>query len=192
MHLNPRAVRGVWDDGRSLDLHVSSSEFLGYNEYGHPQFETTRTELGELLYRLKYKNDQSVVASIAQATCDFVREWNPGVDIIVPAPPSKARRVQPLFQIADELGRLLGLPVDKASVRKTKTTPELKNVDYAQRIELLAGAHSIEPGTFSGQRVLLLDDLYQSGATLNAIARILKEGGGATAVLALALTRARS
>ncbi len=74
MHLNPRPMRGAWDDGRTLDLHVSSSEFLGYDEHGHPQFETTRTELGDLLYRLKYKGDQSVIASIAQATCDFVRE----------------------------------------------------------------------------------------------------------------------
>ena len=112
--------------------------------------------------------------------------------MIVPAPPSKARAVQPLFQIADELGGLLGLPVDKTSVRKTKATPELKNVDRAQRLELLAAAHSIEGSAFRGRRVLLLDDLYQSGATLNAIARLLKEAGGTAAVVALALTRARS
>lgn len=112
--------------------------------------------------------------------------------MIIPAPPNKARAVQPLFQIADELGRLLNLPVDKSSVRKTKATPELKNVDHAQRLELLAGAHSIDGGALRGRRVLLLDDLYQSGATLNAIARLLKEAGGAAAVFALALTRARS
>jgi len=192
MQLDPRAMLGAWDDGRSLDRHVRSSEFLGYNEYGHPQFDTTRTELGELLYRLKYRSDQSAIAPIAQVTCDFVREWNPGIDVIVPAPPSKARTAQPLFQIADELGRLLSVPVDKTSVRKTKTTPELKNVDYAQRLKLLLGAHSIEGDALRGRRVLLLDDLYQSGATLNAITRLLKETGGASAVFALALTRTGS
>jgi predicted amidophosphoribosyltransferase len=81
--------------------------------------------------------------------------------------------------------------VDKTSVRKTKPTPELKNVDHAQRVELLAGAHSIEGSALKGRRILLLDDLYQSGTTLNAIARVLKEAGGAAAVFALALTRAR-
>lgn len=121
----------------------AAASLSGYNEYGHPQFESTRTELGELLYRLKYRGDQSVIAPIAQATCDFVRGWNPGIDVIVPAPPSKSRAVQPLFQIGDEVGRLLNLPVDKTSVRKTKAKPELKNVDHAQRLELLAGAHSI-------------------------------------------------
>ncbi len=192
MQLNPRAVHGSWDDGYTLDLHIRSSEFVGYNEYGHAQFESTRTEIGELLYRLKYKGDQSAVAPIAQAAFDFVCERNPGIDVIVPTPPSKTRAVQPLFQIADELGRLLSRPVDKTSVRKSKATPELKNVDYAKRLELLGGAHSIEGDTLRGRRVLLLDDLYQSGATLNAIARLLKEAGGVTAVFALALTRARS
>jgi predicted amidophosphoribosyltransferase len=81
--------------------------------------------------------------------------------------------------------------VDKTSVRKTKATPELKNVDYAKRLELLAGAHDVEGSALAGRRILLLDDLYQSGATLNAIARLLKDTGGAAAVLALALTRAR-
>ena len=192
MQLSPRPVHGTWDDGRTLDLHIRSSEFVGYNEYGHAQFESTRTELGEMLYRLKYKDDQSAIAPIAQAACDFVRGWNPGIDVIVPAPPSKNRVVQPLFQIADEVGRLLSLPVEKTSVCKIKATPELKNVDHAKRLELLGEAHAIDGDALRGRRVLLLDDLYQSGATLNAIARLLKEAGGVSAVFALVLTRARS
>ncbi|HEX6899444.1 MAG TPA: phosphoribosyltransferase family protein [Thermoanaerobaculia bacterium] len=193
MRLDPRTLQGEWDDGRVLDRHLSSSEFIGYNEYGHPQFESTRTELGELLYRLKYRSDHSAAAPIAQVARDFIiSSWHPEIDVIVPAPPSRSRAVQPLFQIADELGRLLKLPVDKTSVQKTKGTPELKNVDHAQRIELLKGAHVIKGSGLRGRRVLLLDDLYQSGATLNVIARLLKESGGASAVFALALTRTRS
>lgn len=192
MKLDPRKLHGVWDDGRVLDRHVSSSEFIGYDEYGNPQFETTRTELGEVLYRLKYRRDQSAVGPIARAACEFVRSWNPRVDVIVPATPSKERPVQPLLQIADELGRLLKLPVNNASVRKAKTTPELKNVDYAQRVELLKGAHALEGDALRGRRVLLLDDLYQSGATMNALARLLMETGGASAIFALALTKTRN
>src|SRR5215204_7099985 len=131
MRLDPRTLQGEWDDGRVLDRHVSSSEFIGYNEYGHSQFESIRTELGELLYRLKYRSDYSAVAPIAQVARHFISSWQPEIEVIVPAPPSRSRAVQPLFQIADELGRLLKLPVDKTSVQKTKGTPELKNVDHA-------------------------------------------------------------
>ena len=98
MKLDPRKLQGAWDDGRVLDRHVSSSEFIGYDEYGNPQFETTRTELGELVYRLKYRRDQSAVGPIARVACEFVRSWNPRVDVIVPATPSKTRPVQPLLQ----------------------------------------------------------------------------------------------
>ena len=192
MQLNPRQVQGLWDDGFTLDRHIQSSEYIGENEHGHPQFETTRTELGELLFKLKYRADQAAMVLIARAVSDFVKTWNPGADLIVPAPPSKSRTVQPLFQIADQVGKILNLPVDKTSVRKTKATPELKDVDRAKRLELLGGAHSIEADSLRGRRVLLLDDLYQSGATLNAIARLLKEAGGVSAVFALALTRARN
>lgn len=125
--------------------------------------------------------------------CDFVREWDPGVDVIVPAPPSRDRPVQPLYQIADRVGQLFGCPVDRTSLRKTRITPEMKNVDYdPKRFELLRGAHSIEGDALRRRRVLLLDDLYRSGATLNAVASLLKEEGGVSAVFALALTRTRS
>lgn len=192
MKLSPSKLQGAWDDGCVLDRHVSKSEFIGYDEHGNPQFETTRTELGELVYRLKYQGDQSAVGPIARAACEFVRSWNPGANIIVPAPPSKPRAVQPLFQIADEVGRLLKLPVDKTSVRKTKATPELKNVDYAKRVDLLTGAHAIGGDALRGRRVLLLDDLYQSGSTMSSLARLLKNSGAASAVFALALTKARN
>ncbi len=191
MDLNPSLIRGAWDEGWTLDRHIRSSDFLGYNEYGHAQFDTKRTELGELLYRLKYKADQSAVLPIARVACDFIRGRDFAIDIIVPVPPTKSRRVQPLFQIADELGHLLNLPVDKEGARKTKSTTELKNVDLAQRTEVLAGVHSVEDGVFRGRRVLLFDDLYQSGVTLNTVGLLLKQPGSASAVIALALTRAR-
>lgn len=192
MQLDPRKMHGNWNDGFTLDRHIQSSQYIGENQYGHPQFDTTRTELGELLFKLKYRGDQSAVIPIAQAASDFVKNWNPGIELIVTVPPSRSRAVQPLFQIADQVGKLLNLPVNKTSVRKSNATPELKNLDYAKRIELLRGAHVVDGDALKQRRVLLLDDLYQSGATLNAIGCLLKEAGGVSAVFALALTRARS
>ena len=193
MRLNPRRIPGCWDDGFALDVHTTASEFLGHDEYGNPQFETTRSEIGELVYQLKYRNDRSALGPIASAVCDFVRRWRPGIDLIVSAPPSRQRPVQPLFELAEAVGKLLGLPVDLRSVRKVAETPELKNVyEYSKRLELLEGAHAIEGAALRGRRVLLLDDLYRSGATLNTVARLMKETGGAAAVFVLTLTRTRT
>jgi competence protein ComFC len=62
--IHPRKIDGPWADGRVLDLHSTGSEFLGYDEYGHEQFDTRRTEVGDLLYRLKYRNDLSALEEI--------------------------------------------------------------------------------------------------------------------------------
>lgn len=52
MTIDPTEVQGAWTRGWTLDRHTTSSTFLGYNEYGHAQYDTTRSGLGELLYQL--------------------------------------------------------------------------------------------------------------------------------------------
>lgn len=187
-------IPGPWDDGFALDFHTSSSVFVGHDATtGHPVFETQRPELGERLFQLKYRGDRSAVAPIAEAAAGFLRSWSPGIEVVVPAPPSRARSIQPLIEIAAALGGLLDLPVEAASVRRIRETPELKDLyEYGQRLEALAGAHTIDGDSLRGRRVLLLDDLYRSGATLNALTRLVRAEGGASAVFALALTRTRS
>lgn len=57
MNVKIMKVEGDWDDGLVLDWHVAHSEFLGHDQYGHPQYDTVRTEVGEALFRLKYRSD---------------------------------------------------------------------------------------------------------------------------------------
>ncbi len=54
MKVNLKKIAGNWSSGYALDKHVLSSEFLGHNEWGHPMFDTTRSEVGEAAYQLKY------------------------------------------------------------------------------------------------------------------------------------------
>jgi predicted amidophosphoribosyltransferase len=61
-----------------------------------------------------------------------------------------------------------------------------------QRQKLLAGAHSVDAAKVKGRKVLLFDDLFLSGATMNAVADVLLKKGGASKVFALTLTRTRS
>jgi competence protein ComFC len=91
----PRRILGRWRDGYALNLHSLNSTPVGHNEFGHMQFETTRSELGQLLYRLKYGADQTVVVEIVDAIEEFIRSWKPIVDIVVPVAPSNPRILQP-------------------------------------------------------------------------------------------------
>jgi predicted amidophosphoribosyltransferase len=191
--INPTRIIGRWREGFALDVHTISSIHVGDDEFGHPVFETRRSELGELLYQLKYRSDVSGVAEIARAVADFVRKWDVRPEAIVPVPPTRGDRPhQPVWLVAAALGGLLGAPVCEKAVTKKKDTPQLKDVfDYNERLSLLAGAFGADPRDIRGRRVLLLDDLYRSGATMNAVASVLYDDGGAVDVYALALTRTR-
>jgi predicted amidophosphoribosyltransferase len=91
------------------------------------------------------------------------------------------------------LGASIGIPVDRNGVTRVKETPELKNVyAYDERLRLLDGAHKVEASVVKGQKILLFDDLYRSGATMNAITTALYDEGAVADVYALALTRTRS
>jgi competence protein ComFC len=75
--------------------------------------------------------------------------------------------------------------------KSSQNHEQLKNVyDFDERRRLLADAFVVSRSGVEGERILLLDDLYRSGATLNAVGEALAEAGAA-AVFALALTKTR-
>ena len=195
VEIHPHKIRGKWAEGYALDLHTTSSTFLGYDGYGHPQFETVRSELGELLYKLKYRADPSAVDSIAETAAEFLTEkWRIEVDLIVPVPPSNTgRKRQPVLEVARAISKRTGIELCSEGVVKVKQTPQLKNVfDFKERVAALEGAFTVEKAKIPGKRVLLFDDLFRSGATMNTITECLMKDGGAAVVYALTLTRTRS
>ena len=70
--IHPMLIPGSWKEGYVLDYHTKSSDFVGYDQYGHPRFDTVRTEVGELLYRLKYRGREDALASLVTASADFI------------------------------------------------------------------------------------------------------------------------
>src|SRR5262249_16961123 len=160
---NPMKLPGPWKDGYVLDYHTTSSAWTG-DPY---RYDTKRTELGDRVYGLKYGGAAGMVTDIADTVTQFMASWNPKVDCIVPAPPSRSRAVQPVAQIARELGARLGLPVREDVLVKARETPQMKNIgDWSQRAALLAEAIQAGSGSLTARQVLLVDDLIESGATL--------------------------
>jgi competence protein ComFC len=191
--ISPTRIPGRWSNGYALDAHTTSSEFLGHDEYGHPQFASQRSELGELLYRLKFRRDKSVIPEIVEVVATFVESYVPKVDLVVPVPPSTQRTEQPVILLARAIGERIGIPVSEDCVWKIRETSQLKNVfDFDERSRLLDGAFEVDRSVTTGKTVLIFDDLYRSGATLNAVTSLLYDQGGAKDVLALTLTRTRS
>lgn len=192
-NIHPTRIPGKWSAGFALDYHTVSSEFVGHDEYGHPTFDTKRSDLGELLYRLKYVSDSAVIEEIAATATDFLRTWNPSFAYIVPVPPSRARCLQPVLVLAEAIGKNLGMRVRPDAITRVKAIPQLKDVfGYDARVKLLEGAHSADPAIVEGNGILLFDDLFRSGATMNSITETLYGIGKASDVFGLTITRTRS
>ncbi|MFH1675866.1 MAG: ComF family protein, partial [bacterium] len=87
---------------------------LGLDGRGHEVFETTRSEIGEALYRLKYKNDRAWIKPIAKVAAIFIRSRLELTDIrvLLAVPPSNTdRRFQPVTEIVEVMGKDLKIPV---------------------------------------------------------------------------------
>ncbi len=191
--ISPKQIKGNWTSGYALDLHTLSSEFIGYNEYGHEQFDNEYSDMGELLNRLKYKSDKSVISIIVDISVEFLKSKNWSLDLIIPVPPSReARAFQPVISIAKDISKFTSIKLCTDCVVKVKRTQELKNIyEYNKRIEILKDAYTVVKREVEGRNILLFDDLYRSGATLNTITRELKEKGKVKEVYALTLTVTR-
>jgi len=191
--ISPKQIKGKWTSGYALDFHTLSSELIGYDEYGHELYDTKRSEIGELLYRLKYKSDKSVIRIIVETALEFLNTKSWPLDLIIPVPPSRETRgFQPVIAVAKGLSNFTGIKLCTDCVVKIKKTQELKGIyEFSKRIEILKDAYAISKREVEGRNILLFDDLYRSGATLNTIASALKNEGKAKEIYALTLTMTR-
>lgn len=146
-------IYGNWTKGFALDLHTESSEYLGIDSFGHDRFSTKRTKIGELLYRLKYQSDKTVIPDIINTIKSSIK--NIGImDLIVPAPPSnKSRNYQPVYEICESLSKDIGVPFIKNALSK-KSSAELKNItDVNERERILKESISLKGDLdFSGKK----------------------------------------
>jgi predicted amidophosphoribosyltransferase len=185
-------ISGPWNKGLAFALHTTSSNYLGVDETGHDRFENTRSQMGELVYRLKYHRDRAALDPIV-ALLDGIGGLET-FDLFLPIPPTdKSRRFQPVTEIAEALGKNRRVAVRDDILLKKAGGAQLKNVsDPAERERLLRDSIFVgSPAQVDGKRVLLVDDLYRSGATLAAATQVLRQAG-ASYIGVLTMTKTRS
>lgn len=113
------------------------------------------------------------------------------VDLMIPVPSTLANReYDPVLTLTRELNRRVGIPLQENALIKTrKTLPQKDLINKTQKRLNVKGAFQIAPGiSLVGKSILLIDDLYDSGATLDECTQVLRDAGARKA-LALTLTR---
>lgn len=135
------------------------------------------------IYALKYRRQPEHADFFALCLARFYGSWLKSLrlDYIVPVPVSPARLRDRGYNqaelIAVKLGELLGIPVCADGLWRVRSTDPQKELGRAERLHNLEKAFQAREERISGRRIVLLDDVYTTGATAESCCRALKKAG---------------
>jgi ComF family protein len=138
--------------------------------------------LRDILHAFKYQGRRSLADRLAPLVIERCAHALAGADAVVPVPLHVGRRWSRGFNQADLLARGLRLPVWRTLRRRRRTVPQSALSDAARWSNLddafgLSRPASYTRSRLAGVRVVLVDDVSTTGATLEACARVLKRAG---------------
>jgi ComF family protein len=131
--------------------------------------------LREIIHHLKYADRVSLAKPLGNLLKEcFEREPFTG-DMVIPVPLYRGRERKRGFNQAELIAVRLGLPMNPRLLRRRKDTPSQTGLSRSERKRNLAGAFEMRSNV-SGS-VIVVDDVYTTGSTMNEIARTLKRAG---------------
>jgi ComF family protein len=144
--------------------------------------------LRSIVHAFKYDGRRSVAPRLAMLLAGSGAVVLEGADLVTPVPLHRARQRSRGFNQAEDIARQLPLPMVRA-LRRVRRTPSQTDLPEAERHANVRGAFSLARGArIRGAVVVVVDDVSTTGATIEACARVLLEGG-AREVRALTLAR---
>jgi predicted amidophosphoribosyltransferase len=176
---HPRSLSGPWLAGWALDFH---SRFVGK--------EHIRSSTGSLVFRYKYDGEFHLAGELSRNWLDLLADHPelPHADVVIPIPPSTPRERDPVIHLAQKLADHLKIPaLVKALVKTRATRPQKEMKSLAAKKANIAGSFALRENV-KALNLLLVDDLYDSGATLSEAAHTLSHNRPASIVV-LTLTK---
>lgn len=130
--------------------------------------------------RCKYERRSDLAESLGELLAQRATSFAGRIDVVVSVPLHPKRLVERGFDqaalLARPVARSLGVPWRRALVR-SRDTPRQASLDRIARASNVVGAFRCTDGGISGARVLLVDDVRTTGATLTACAEALEMSG---------------
>ncbi len=147
--------------------------------------------LHDLVVRLKYHGEERLAVGLGRRMAHEIREIK--FDLILPIPLHKNRLRERGFNqahlLAKEIARVSKIDLDPFILIKTKSTEAQALLPAEERRKNLKGAFQLKDSSkIKGKRILLIDDVYTTGTTIEEASKVLVRQGAET-VEALVLAR---
>lgn len=166
-------------------------------EYGFDRarsYALYKARLVRAIVLLKFERMEPLGRWFAGRLAELARKEGLAADVVVPVPLHRQRERERGYNQADliarPLARRLSLPYRAVLLVRTKPRPDKHILSLEERWDSVRGAFATRPGSkVDNLRVLLVDDVMTTGATLDACAKALR-GAGAKSVIGLTVARA--
>lgn len=135
------------------------------------------------IYRFKYQGKREYAAfygeEAAKSCGSLIRSWK--IDLIIPVPMYAAKQKRRGYNqaelIAKELGKHLNIPVVSEILIRSKKTIPMKALNDIERRKNVEKAFFVKTNVVKYKRILLIDDIYTTGATIDSCADVLQKQG---------------
>ena len=180
--INPVPLLGRFDSGFALsDYSISQGS------------RRKRTKVGDLLYRFKYERSRNAGLILTELASDFINRQSSfrSSHVMLTVPPSfKSRSLDPISLVAERIEERTQIRWERDALRRTRLTKPQKALRdrTLKKLNVLNTFRPAKPLNLNRKKVLLIDDICASGATLNDISDILREEK-ATEINVLVLAR---
>lgn len=141
--------------------------------------DVMRNSMAYFKYKGRAEYAEYYGAELYCQSIHLLERWQP--QLLIPVPIHRRRMAERGYNqaalLAKQLSRYSHIPVNETSFRRLKNTAALKKQTPEQRRKSMYHAFSAKPGTVLPERVLIIDDIYTTGSTVNALAKLLKKYG---------------
>ena len=150
----------------------------------------------QMILKLKYSDKTFMVETFGDHLMGAFKGFENPITLILPVPlhwrRQWIRKYNQSSLLANALSKRCGLPVCHKGLKRVRPTKPLKGGSFKKRLATLKGVFAVNPKekkTLHGQHILLIDDVWTTGATLQSCADFLLKEGGAKSVSALTMAR---
>ncbi|MBR5944492.1 MAG: ComF family protein [Lachnospiraceae bacterium] len=140
-------------------------------------------DVAKAIYKLKYSGRREYAEYFGKKAAEILKnelkEWD--ADAIIPVPIHKnrmrSRGYNQAYEFAKTLGKYAGIRVDNKLIKRIEDTKPLKFLNPAERQNNLKKAFKIGGNDVKLSKIIVVDDIYTTGSTIDTVARVLKENG---------------